>query len=406
MSETASSALISLRTALIIVIIGVLSFSSLFVLLAFAPDLQDKNYAGPHAYSKSALGYNFSAELLKETGFDVRMSRNPDLLQDVDDDNLLVLTPGGDYHSDDLEALETNRYGLVLIVLPKRMGLTSFTDRRRQSNTELLPTADVQRLLSVIDADLKVSQIPAVSSLSFDGEDWPVQFQEVTQVITDGPVLNILSSSEGTVFGRVSGTNVFILSDPELMNTHGLSSLDNSVVMLELFDAHVYSKDDVAINFDTTIHGFERTRNLLRLVFEPPLLGATLFAFATAILLGWTAFVRFGKLPNPEPALKAGRTTLINSTAGLFSQTQREAGLAADYGKLVERQTINDLGYSEDMNSAQTDRILQQLINTRSDDAGKAVTPPDASSVKTSGQLVNFAKAYHQWKRNMKNGAE
>ena len=67
MSETASSALISLRTALIIVIIGVLSFSSLFVLLAFAPDLQDKNYAGPHAYSKSALGYNFSAELLKET---------------------------------------------------------------------------------------------------------------------------------------------------------------------------------------------------------------------------------------------------------------------------------------------------------------------------------------------------
>ena len=93
MTTRTQTPVITLKTALIAIIVGVLSFAALIVLSAFAPELRDKNQAGLHAYSKSALGYNFAVRLLQETGFDVEISREIWRLEYSDRSSLLILTP-------------------------------------------------------------------------------------------------------------------------------------------------------------------------------------------------------------------------------------------------------------------------------------------------------------------------
>jgi hypothetical protein len=395
---------ISLRSALIAVLIGVISFSSLIVLMAFAPDLEDKDYAGPHAYSKSALGYNFAVKLLENTDHYVEISRDPGLLTDEYGYGLLVVTPANKRDQKELEEVNFDRTDPTLLVLPKRWGFASFTNKRHQAQVGELSLSNVSGLLQPIDDAFGMRRIPAVDEVEYEGRAHKASFTDRTQIITSGPITPIISIDEGVIFGKVEGTNLYILTDPELMNTHGLRSIHNAELLIDMFDDMTGRDADFPIVFDTTLHGFERTRNLLRMLFEPPLLAATLFALATALLLGWSAFVRFGRLPQPEPVFATGRATLIESTSGLFTQTEREVSVADDYADLAKRLAVQDLGYSEDMTNTQIDSIIENAERQFAEKHGQHTERPNPASVKTPGQLVSFAQAYHQWKKDLNNG--
>ncbi len=406
-----SQPLFSWKAALLAVLIGVISFSALIVLSAFAPDLEDKDIAGPHAYSKSALGYNFAVELLERTGFNVDISRDPAILTDPDAYGLLVVTPANSRDLEELKEVELDRYDPILVVLPKRWGRVSFQNRKHQARVGELSLQSVTELLQPFDDALGMRRINAVEDVRFEGETRSARFTDRTQLITSGPVRPIISVEEGTIFGHLEGTRIYILADPELMNTHGLSSLDNTTLMLDMFDLMLregsdFTDTDLLLVFDTTLHGFERTRNLLRLLFEPPLLGATLFAFAAAGLLGWAAFVRFGKSPSPEPMFQTGRLTLIDSTAGLFAQTDREALLADEYEDLAERLAASELGYPDDLTRAQRQHVLAQAEGRQDKSSGQSSKRPSASTVKTPGQLVSFAQKYQKWKKDISHGRQ
>lgn len=395
---------ISLRSALIAVLIGVISFSSLIVLMAFAPDLEDKDYAGPHAYSKSALGYNFAVKILENTDHYVDISRDPGFLEDEYGYGLLVLTPANKRDQKELDDANFDRTDPTLLVLPKRWGFASFTNKRHQAQVGELDLQNVSALLQPIDDAFGMRRVSAVSMVDYQGRNYSAAFTDRTQIITSGPITPIISIDEGVIFGRVENTNLYILTDPELMNTHGLRSIENARLLISMFDEMTGSDPGFPIIFDTTLHGFERTRNLLRMLFEPPLLAATLFALATALLLGWGAFVRFGRLPQPEPVFATGRATLIESTSGLFTQTEREVSVADDYADLAKRLAIHELGYGDDLAPAQIDHILENSEKQSAAKNGRHATQPDPTNVKTPGQLVSFAQAYHQWKKDLNHG--
>lgn len=405
-SAEAPQSLFSMRTAILAILISVISFSSLIVLMAFAPDLEDKNSAGHHAYSKSALGYNMAVELLELTGHDVQISRNPDLLNDHWGENLLVLTPSDSHDARELAETDFNRMGPILVILPKRWGEVSFTNSRHQAFTGLIEPGNIELLLDEIGEGIKVERVPAVSEVNFDSRTAKASFKDKTQVLKGELIDPIMTVEGGILFGRLYGTDIYVLADPELANTHGLTSLDNARLMIDVFDYAARDGVFEPITFDTTLHGFERSRNLMRLLFEPPLLGATLFTVATALLLGWTAFIRFGRLPPPKPVFATGRATLIESTAGLFSQTDREYWFAGDYGDLVRRLAVSDLGYPDDLTAAQIEQIIARN-QERQNAAGKQGNPqPKAETVKTPGQLISFAQAYHQWKKDLSDERE
>ena len=338
MTETTDQgSLFSLRSVLIFVVVGVISFAALVVLSAFAPDLEDKDQAGLHAYSRSALGYNFAVELLRDTGHEVIISRDPNRLDYHPAGEVLILTPENSADEDKLKSLDTESGYPTLIVLPKRWGLRSFLNRRHQGKTSELELDDVRKLTNALSDTIGLRRIEPVDRVTAMGTSKPVVISEHLQIMSSGNIVPIISVEEGTLFGRIKGSDIFILSEPELLNTHGLAHIENARLAMMMMDELQDSEEDISLVFDTSLHGFERTRDLLRTLFEPPLLGATLFAVATGILIGWVAFLRFGRPRAEGPAVATGRQSLIDSTAGLFSQTSKEWSLASDYGALMRR---------------------------------------------------------------------
>ena len=395
--------LISVRTALIAIVVATLSFVSLIVLSAFAPEFEDRNQAGLHAYSKSALGYNFAVSLLEESGATVTINRDPRVLDFPLEDDLLVLTPANRTDANEIAELELGRSGnATLIVLPKRWGTRDPLNSRFHESVALLRDSTVARILHAVSEEGALDRVDPVPEAQMEGVRYPMVISEAMQVLNGPDLLPVISVEGGALLARLAGTDVFILSEPELFNTHGLSHAENADLMVSFMMAIASETGQLRpITIDTTLHGFERGRSLLRAIFEPPLLGATLFAFATAILLGWSAFLRFGR-PRPQaPDVATGRQSLINSTTGLFSLTHQEASLADDYGALATRLTVRSLGFPSDQSAERTEEILERRMAVQTRKNPDLPDRPDPSTVSGAASLLAFAQNYHTWKEEL-----
>lgn len=403
-AQSNSAGLFSWRAAIILVLVGVASFASLVVLNAFAPEFEDRDQAGLHAYSKSALGYNAAVELLRRLDRDVEISREPWRLDDYGWDGTLVLTPANGRDADELAEVNFDRDNPVLIILPKRYGWRDRQNPRHQQRVFEQNIAEPRSLVNELSDTLGVRRTSPPSSASWFGSTRDIEIDDIVQVISSGNIEPILTIEEGTLFGRLQGTDTYILSDPELANTHGLSHIENVKLWIDIID-EVTGEGDVKLIFDTTLHGFETSRSLLRLLFEPPFLGATLAAFVTALLLGWAAFVRFGTPPELAPPVATGRKSLIESTTGLFDATSREATLSSEYSDLSERMLLEELGYPPDLPKDVRDATLAKAIK-KSRNTENREHLPDPDHVTNRVSLMAFARAYHDLKEDLSDGRE
>ncbi|MEM7640842.1 MAG: hypothetical protein AAF269_17445, partial [Pseudomonadota bacterium] len=209
----------------------------------------------------------------------------------------------------------------------------------------------------------------------------------------------------------VPGREIYVLSDPDVLNTFGLARRENARTALELFDwLLVYSEyldgfSDRTITFDATLHGFARSESLLRAIFDRPFLGASLIALATMFLIGWAAFIRFGP-PEPEDRVIAfGKKALAESSAGLVSMARREGQMATPYRQMTERNLARQLGLPPQIQSeafAQTvDRLAEQKdVSQTWSEQSQSLTEPALGR----NDLRDKALALWRWRQEMKDG--
>ena len=75
MSGPPSSTPFPARVAAILITVAAISFGAVLVMAGWAPELRERNRAGDHPYSTSALGYNGFVRLLEDAGYPVKVSR-------------------------------------------------------------------------------------------------------------------------------------------------------------------------------------------------------------------------------------------------------------------------------------------------------------------------------------------
>ena len=75
MSETNTGSPFAARTVAIMLTIAIVSFGAVMVLAGWSPELRDRNHAGDHPFSTSAIGYNGFVQLLEDQGYPVEVSR-------------------------------------------------------------------------------------------------------------------------------------------------------------------------------------------------------------------------------------------------------------------------------------------------------------------------------------------
>jgi hypothetical protein len=237
-----------------------------------------------------------------------------------------------------------------------------------------------QGLLQLTNETVQAGEIANLQTVS--GED-------IEPVLTD--------ESGKIVLGYINNTDLYetyILSDPDLLNTHGLADLDNARVGMRILDAlHAPSEPIV---FDVTLNGFGRTRDVMRMMFEPPLLGATLALVIAAGLLGWRAVAHETPEVAKARAIALGKRALAENSAALIRLARREHKLGGRYADLIAAMTADQVGIAkkevEDIPGS-LDRIAAHggVAEKFTDLAA------EANASQNPDQLVAAAKKLHSW---------
>ena len=359
MTETSASSgsPFSVRTVAILIAVALFSFGAIMVLAGWAPELRDRNEAGDHPYSTSAIGYNGFVQFLEAQGYPVEISRFASNLESRGDMvRIVTLSPYGmDSELEDYDPVPD-----TLIVLPKWRGMTDPMNPKRQKDTRFVDAGDLNDLLGLLKIDGEIGRINVPGSVETPFGPMALKPDVKMQVIVSERLEPIVDTGNGYLLSRLPGENIYFLADPDMINTFGLANRENARFAVQMVDYMRYS-DEEPIIFDATLHGFQRSENLLQMMFDVPFLGVTLVALAAALLLGWAATIRFGPPARETRAIALGKQALADNSAGLVTMARRETRMAPGYLNLIRRRLAKEIGAPRTLTETQLSELFDRL---------------------------------------------
>ncbi len=372
-------------------------------LATFAPELRAKQDEGAHALSRSAVGYAGLVRLLQDTGRPAIVRRDTTTL--TGQASLLVLTPPAGVNAQAVRAAAAYP-GDVLIIAPKWMATASL---KRPG------WVDVQGLIPPSAAIAAIAR-PEVSALSRASGAHPLvlsagryqrlvaldrtfRFANVAslQASTSEDGVPLLQDPGGGVLLAVGGGRIFVLTDPDLLNNHGLADLESARSALAMID--LLRSGPGPVVFDVSLNGLSRPRSLLQTALTPPFFAATLCSLVALALVGWRATTRFGPAARPGRAVALGKRVLVDNAAGLIRLTRREARMAPRYAAVIREAVAHAVGAPKGQSAEQTDIYLDRLADLSRD------LKPFSELVAEAGagggdveSLMRSARRLFQWK--------
>jgi len=391
------------KVAIALFLVGVFSFSAFVTLSTYAPDFADGDDAAAHALSRSAIGYAAAVKLARARGANVTVTRTAPTAGTAP---LVVLTPPSKLTAADIDKLADWR---ALVVLPKHLAVPDFTHTGWVAATIPMAEDAVAEILADIAPKAKISRANGSASpvLTFDaaeaeridaGADLRPGAIADLQTVSAKDLIPVLRTADGrTVLGVIrlkDKPDTYVLTDPDLLNTQGLADIATARAGMAILDALRAPGDPIA--FDVTLHGFERTRSLLRLAFEPPLLAATLSLLVAAALLAWRAATRAGPAAAETRTIALGKRALADNSAALFRLARREHTMARRYAAFTATLAAEKLGVwrgENDETVAELDRIggARGVGHKFSDLAA------EASAAQTGADATAAARKLHAW---------
>jgi hypothetical protein len=395
----------SARVAIILFMVGVFSFSAFITLSTFAPELKEGD-ARAHALSKSGIGYAGIVKLARAMGIVVNVTRQPPGWRSTD--RVVVYTPDETLTFDTLTKLGAN--STVLIVLPKWSAIPNFQkpgwvmqpfpnseDSVERILKDLAPKAAVSRASTAAKPTLTV-EWRETRSVKVNNTLRPGEISFL-QTIAAPNITPVVKTSNGkTIIGVIRGDSespdIYILSEPDLLNTHGIGDRATAQVAIDLLNSLRSGNEPVV--FDVTVNGYARTRSLLRLAFEPPLLGATISFLLIAALIAWRAATRDGPISVKSRALAYGKRILADNSAALIRLAGREHTMSPRYADFIRALAAEKIGVARDgteTTSAELDRIA----------AARGLSQPfstlaaEAASAKDGAASLTAARKLHAW---------
>ena len=241
MSGGPSPSAFSARTAILLVLVVAFAFSAFVVLLAYAPDLQSGNDRRATAISRSGVGFAGMVQLLRDMGDNpLVLRRAPPLLSADASPGLLILTPQAGQTTAAMQEIAWN--GPILIILPK-WTVREHPDRAGWvQRTGLAPVGLAQTLLGGYDPSLKLDRREGATNPTLQIGGRRVAVGPIRNLQTlRGPVWTPVVTDErgGAVLSRFARSQIYVLSDPDLMNNQGLRRLEVAEVAQALSLIHI-----------------------------------------------------------------------------------------------------------------------------------------------------------------------
>ncbi len=393
----------SSRVILLAIFLSIMSFGAVITLLAWAPDLADRERAGATAYSRAATGYNGLVTLLENADMPVSISRSERNL--TSGRHMIVLTPlpgnlpKGEELFEDAEITQP-----VLIILPKWNARAQIGNLRWQASLTLSSATRITSLLDPIDDKAYVDRLAPPASVATPYGRFRPHFEDRMQTLNSDYLIPVISAPIGMLVGKVPDENIYILSDPDLANTFNLDNPENARLMLTIIH-DLRGEAQLPLVFDTTMNGFARSDSLLKILLDVPFLGATLVLLMAAALLLWSAFTRFGAPVRDAQVFALGKEALADNSAGLIAMTGREGKLAPDYLALSRKAALRTLGITKNLSDAEINALLER-IDKDNDTSENWMKLEEALSQPANSRddLLYKARRIYRWRKEKLNG--
>jgi len=415
------------RAALLLVGFGALVFVALLYMIGAGMTSGSANDGGSHAGGRGLNGYAALAGYLEKRGYVVRRAQDKAVL---DDSGLLVLTPPQGADGAELDKIVSARraIGPTLIVTPKWIAAPAVTGMpgAKKGWVNLLGTQSPEWKGFLDDVTVRIAPAPGGQWLGGGiagklPQAKAVQSGNGARVIPlvqsrgDGRILaGYLGDGDGGTISRdlapgSLGANcedtclypVILVFEPDLLDNYGMADVANA----RLAEALLRAIDDQpgrAVNFDLTLNGHVRSKNLLTLAFTPPFLAATLCLLIAAIAAGWRAFLRFGPPIRGTRAIAFGKRALVANTAGLIRRTRRGHLVAAPYANAARDRIARMLALPRMPDAAATDAAIDRALAGRHPDAAPfSVTAARLAAARRPHELLKAAQDLHALERKL-----
>jgi hypothetical protein len=409
--------------------IAVGSFVIFLLLLAFGRDLEGPPAPGPHTFSRSALGYQGVAELLRSLGLGV-VSRQAPAGSGAGPTHPLVVAepdPGQGGGSQRLKALwgeAGDREAPLVVVLPKWSPGEPRDDHKEWlEKVELMPLDGVQWFVRHLgETDLPIVALRFARATGCEAiwraEDAPtplrIDIDEAVQLLKPGKGLEpIIQCSGGLLVARRPASNedkggdrpqLVVIADPDLLNNHGLGRGENAAAVYQLLARGLEAKGVV---FDETVHGFNRTPGLLAEALRFPMVLGVMQGMLLLGLVLWAGMGRFGK---PLPAtlgLARGKEVLIGNTAELLAGGGHAADSVARYFQQTTRAVAAFYFLPADLPESERLARLQRLAEGHGKRMNLAALEADIQRLpagrRGEEQAAWIAQALYDWRVEMTN---
>jgi hypothetical protein len=388
------------RVAIGLVLVSMLSLIAYFALSAYAPDFRDDSDGAAHALSKSAIGFAGVRVLLDASGLPNRVDRG---LPSAQKPALTILAPSPDSRGKEVADLAFRNPSLI--ILPKWLPFPDPAALGHVLKGSMWGTAVVREPLTLFSKGTKIARrlntaVPVLAAAAGKDIAVPAGLAAIDSLQTLSGVgwEPIVTTKDGRiVLAKLYNADVYVLSDPDLMNTHGIHDLPTAAFALAVIRS--IRKGDGPVVFDVTLNGLRREPSLLRAIFAPPFLGATLCAILVAVLIGFHAAVRFGSPPAPPPVYARGKQALAANAADMIRLLHREPHMATRYALTTRNLVLRAFGLRRQSALQDSDDPLR--TREREGQLGYGDLLAEAHRVENRTDLVALARRLSQWREEM-----
>ena len=294
-----------------------------------------------------------------------------------------------------------------LIILPKwrsGMRLTEIAHPELLVDGERVKKS-LRRLL--LDDSAELSQAKnGFSDFSYQSKDQGTLEASIysSQSFTSSRCIPLVGSNEAIILGECSygytiKSKFLLLSDPDLLNNHGLKLGDNAAVAIDLLKTRAKEKR-VVIDYsirswlltDTRHKKRDRTWADLLRFFEPPFQALWIIAGCLFVLFLWRGGTRFGPTRKFDFNDASKRSNMIDAFAKIMRLSDQNGSIAKEYVNARLSNIASTLfGHSQANYMANKDRFLGYLDKRDkklAEDLLTAIDNVQNLPVKASGEVT------------------
>ncbi len=395
------------RTKVILIAVSVLSLGGGFALAIFGEDMSPPPTAGSSAYSTSALGHQVAIDLLHKFEVPVLVSRY-ESGQKAKNSLLVLAEPVVDRGNDDQVTEMVRAAKATLLILPKRDGVPNPVAPAWINDAYVLSEATVAETLRAFVDDAQLVRHTSVEALEFDHGAFAAPTLTNPQMFRSALLTPVITMTNGDVLlAHDESSNLWVLSDPDIIANHGIGNGDNALLFMQIINAARSSGDTVVV--DEVLHGHRTKPSIWRSLFEFPLALVTLQVLLITGILLWAMTRRFGKPIAARAGIEPGKAFLIENTASLL----HFGGYSTDMLQRYYRDTFRHVrlrlhtpGSLSDVAAAQwLDRVGSvRGVGDTLDSLAPFIAEVVASGRRQPRRIATAAGRIYQWKEEMLHG--